>query len=428
MSHRFFDSASTTPCCKAAAQLIQRFAVEDFGNPSSSHAFGQQAARAIRESRLFLSESFRVNPEQVIFTGSGSEADNLAIYGIALHALAQKKSDVPFRVLASATDHPAVRKTAQSLLSLGIEVCFIPVDSQGQVRIPEFRELLTPNTLLVSIQQVNNITGAILPVEDLARIAKERVPNLIFHTDAVQAFGKIPTPTHPSTVDLASISGHKIKGPKGVGALIVLDKKLLRAGLRPLIWGGEQEGGMRSGTQNAGLIAGFHAAAHESLSKREENFRHVEGLKSHFRNLLQSKGLLSAGPQGNARDSQHRPLHWNSPERGSPYVASLSIPGFPSGPFAKLLEERGFLISTGSACSSHKAEPDAVLAAMGFGPTICNSALRVSFSDLNTLEDVTALVEAMAESIQLMSSLLGGKPSLSSSHSNNQISGGANAR
>lgn len=404
---RFFDSASTTQCCDAAVRLIQRFAAEDFGNPSSSHAYGQAAAKAIREARLFFAQTFQVGPDQIIFTGSGSEADNLAVYGVAMQGLvrnAKNPAGSPMRVLCSATEHPAVRKTVASLASLGFEAQTIPVDPEGQIRMKEFLELLTPSTVLVSIQQVNNITGAILPVEDLARKAKEKVPGVIFHTDAVQAFGKVPHPQSSSQIDLLSISAHKIKGPKGVGALVVLNKKLLQkdaTGLRPLIWGGEQEGGYRSGTQNAGLIAGFHAAAEEVLRKNPETMAKMRDLQSRFRQELENRGLVARPGGPTAR------LVWNSPGSAAPHIISLSIPNLPSGPYAKLLEERGFLVSTGSACSSQKVEPDAALAAMGFPPSISGSALRVSFCDLNTAEDVVELAAAMDESLQLMAKLLG---------------------
>lgn len=403
MKYRFFDSASTTPCCPSASQLVQQFASEDFGNPSSSHVYGQRAARAIRAARLFFAQTFRVEPQQVIFTGSGSEADNLAVYGTALHALGNHHHSEKLRVLASATDHPAVRKTVQSLSHLGIDPQLIPVDSKGQIQEDSFEELLTPSTLLVSIQQVNNITGAILPVESLAEFAKKRVPGVLFHSDAVQGFGKTRTLTAPSSVDLVSISGHKIKGPKGVGALIVLNRDLLKSGLRPLVWGGEQEGGFRSGTQNAGLIAGFHSAAEQVISRMDAQLEHIQKLQHCFKEALIQKDLMSA------TEENPKKIRWNSPSSAIPHIVSLSVPGYPTGPLTRLLEERGFLISTGSACSSNKAEPDAVLSAMGLPSSLHNFAIRVSFSDFIQEEDVRDLVDAIAESIGIMSQLLGGK-------------------
>jgi cysteine desulfurase len=401
----FFDNASTTKCCEEAITLIQRFATEDFGNPSSSHALGQSAARAIREARIFFAEVFRVEPEQVIFTGSGSEADNLAVYGVGSAALIQHgsarrpQSDALPRVIASTTEHPAVTKTAQSLVALGVDTRFVPVDSQGQVIREKLIELLTPATVLVSIHQVNNVVGSVLPVDDLAVMVKKQVPTAIFHTDAVQAFGRMQVSSAPSFVDLLSISGHKIEGPKGVGALIVLNRKLLKCGLRPIIWGGEQEGGLRSGTPNVGLIAGFHAAAKKTLTQRASFYKHTVRLRDRLREQLLTRNLVKPMNGGI--------IHWNSPENAIPHIVSLSAPGFPSGPLTKLMEERGCLVSTGSACNSQKTEPNPVLAAMGLSHAINSSAIRISFSDSNSIEAVDTLVGALEESLRLMRTLLG---------------------
>ncbi len=392
----FFDTASTTPCCPEAIDLICRYSHEDFGNPSSAHAFGQQAARAIRDARLFFASHFQVDAEQVIFTGSGSEADNLAVYGVAMQALAQKRC--PIRVLASATEHPAVRKTVESLKALGIDAQLLPVDSAGQIDEAALERLLTPETALVSIHQVNNITGAILPVERLAQIVKSKAPNAVFHTDAVQAFGKVDLPKSASSVDLVSISAHKVEGPKGVGALIVLNRKTLQEKLRPVLWGGGQESGFRSGTQNAGLIAGFHVAAKKAVEKQGAFVAHCSKLSERLEKELVKHGLLG--------DT----VVWNSPKGSSPNIVSLSIPRMPSGPLSKLLEERGFLVSTGSACSSQKMEPDAVLCAMGLPANIHSSAIRVSFSDQISEGDASDLVVALKDSLELMTRLLGTGP------------------
>jgi cysteine desulfurase len=403
----FFDTASTTKCCEAAVQLIQKFAVEEFGNPSSNHLYGQKAARAIREARLFFADHFQVEPEQVVFTGSGSESDNFAIYGVVTGRLAeareQNQAHPRLRVLTSEIEHPAVRKTVESLEALGVETRFFPIHQTGEVNWPQFLDLLAPWTALVSVQQVNNIIGAILPVEELARKAKEKIPDLIFHTDAVQSFGKIKVPDSSSPIDLVSISGHKIEGPKGVGALIILNKKFLRSGLRPLIWGGEQEHGFRSGTQSAGLIAGFHAAAKIALHHQQLHLEKVMNLKNHFRQLLRERGLLNP-------ESKNSLIRWNSPENSVPHIVSLGIPGYPAGPLSRLLEERKCLVSVGSACSSKKIEPDPILSAMGFPPEVQTSSLRISFSHHFSFQDLETLVDALAESIQRMSLLLGKSP------------------
>lgn len=404
-SYLFFDHASTTKCCEAAVDLMCRFAADDFGNPSSSHAYGQQAAKAIKDARLYFSKQFQIEPSQVIFTGSGSESDNLALYGVAMAALAARQkspaSEKAPRVICSAIEHPAVKKTAQSLSALGFDVQLAPVTSDAQIDVPGLMNLITPETILISIMRVNNIVGSILPVEKLATLAKEKAPNVIFHTDAVQAFGRVDVPKAPSPVDLVSVSAHKIEGPKGIGALFVLNKALFKGKLRPHIWGGEQEGGFRSGTQNTGLIAGFHAAAEKTLQNQTQYTESTLKMREHLRKGLENKKLLATP------EKSKRPVRWNSPSDGVTHIVNLSIPGFPSGPLAKLLEERRCLISTGSACSSQKMEPDAVLAAMNLPIAVQESALRISFSGHQTIEDVDTLLQALEESIQLMSKLMG---------------------
>lgn len=400
----FFDSASTTACCEQATLRLHEFTAEHFGNPSSSHALGQKSARAIRDARQFFSDAFGVSPNQVVFTGSGTESDNLAIYGVATAALARmlRKSSpqqaplsAPPRVITSAVEHAAVLKTAQSLEALGFEIVLAPVDSTGRVIETALKELITPSTVLVSIMQVNNIVGSIQPVSHLAQLVKSINPDVVFHTDAVQAFGKIDVPKAPSDVDLVSISAHKICGPKGVGALIVLNKRLLENGaIRPLVWGGGQENGLRSGTQSAGLISAFHAAAEQALNGREHFIEHTRSLRAALKQGLEERGLLPSK------------VRWNSPENGVPHIISLSAPRYPAGPLSKLLEERSCLVSTGSACSSQKSEPEPVLRAMGFSPEQAASSIRISFSTCNSREDVPKLVDALDSSFHLMDQLM----------------------
>ena len=359
---------------------------------------GKVCSSAIRDARAVFAGIFKVSPEQVLFTGGGTEADNMAVYGVALPALAsaQKTSAKP-RVLCSAIEHPAVRNTVQSLEALGFDVHLIPVDGSGQIVREKYEALLTPETVLVSIHQVNNILGAILPVEELAQIAKRKVPGLVFHTDAVQAFCKVRSPVAGSGVDLVSISGHKIEGPKGVGALIVLNKELLKnKKLRPFIWGGEQEAGFRSGTQSAGLIAGFGAAAASMVAGIADHAEKVRKLRVQFRKGLEAHSLIGTA------------LTWNSPDDGLPHIVSLSAPNLPAPMLAGLLDEEGFMISTGSACSSGKSMPDAVLTALGLPFSHRASSLRVSFSHRQSISEVDGLVDALARTISKLQKALVG--------------------
>ena len=402
-NYLFFDHASTTKCCPEAAELVHRFGVEDFGNPSSAHAFGTTASRAIKEARAFFAAEFGTEEGQVIFTGSGSESDNLAIYGVAMNELARRttsqtlRATKPPRILFSAIEHAAVKRTAISLAELGFEALPIPVSSDGIVLTEKLQELLTPETLLVSVMHVNNIVGSIQPIEELAKLTHQLVPNAVFHCDAVQSFGKMPTLRNDTEIDLVSISAHKIEGPKGIGALIALKKNLIKAGLRPLIWGGDQEGGLRSGTPNAGLIAGFHAAAKKVLTERPARMQHIAQLNRELHDGLKKEGILSE--QG---------LIWNSPiQRAAPHIISMSFPGYPAQLLASLLEQRGCLVSMGSACSTGKPDPDPVLTAMGMDPQRVLGAIRVSLSAEFNSEDILTLVSALKESTETLRTLLG---------------------
>ncbi|MEK6706826.1 MAG: cysteine desulfurase family protein [Bdellovibrionota bacterium] len=394
----FFDSASTTRCYEEVAELLKQYACVDYGNPSSSHVLGQRAAKAIKEAREYFADIFNVEPRQIIFTSGGTESDNLAISGVALGAYVSDKDprQKPRRLIASAIEHPAVTKCVQSLTSFGFEACFAPVNGEGRVIEQELAKLLIPETVLVSIISVNNIMGAVLEVEKLARLVKEIQPEVVFHTDGVQAFGKIKMPVAPSSVDLVSISAHKICGPKGVGALVVLNPKLLdnrnRLFIKPLIYGGEQEGGLRAGTQSAGLISGFHVATKKTLSASKDSSEHVRKLNERL------KTLLTTGKNGGR-------FHWNSPQSAVPQIISLAAPGVPAGPLARLLEELGFIVSTGSACQSSTPKPEATLVAMGLPSDVCSSSIRISLSMLNSLSEIDKIVSAVEEAYERLSRL-----------------------
>lgn len=390
----FFDHASTTPCSAAVLEAMRPFETERFGNPSSAHGAGQAAAIAIAEARKAFAQWFNVEPKQVIFCSGGTEANNLAIQGVALGLLESGAKEGSRRLLYSATEHPAVRETAVALRRLGFDPRELTVDSRGQVQLPTELE----NVALVSVQQVNNILGTLHPVDALARLVKEKAPSAVFHTDAVQAFGKVPVSRAPSAVDLVSLSAHKIHGPKAVGALIALNPRLK---LRPLLFGGGQEGGLRSGTQSAALIAGFHAAALAALARQKEAHAHVTGLRARLVSGLESRGLLGSL------------LRRNSPDDAVPYIVSLSLlQALPSAAFARLLEEEGCIVSTGSACHSHKPEPELALAAIGLSPELASAGLRISFSHEQRAEDVDRLVDAIAKAGARIRALSGAsKPS-----------------
>lgn len=397
---RFFDAAATTKCCDAAIQRLIHFSGESYGNPSSAHELGRSAARAVSDARKYFGEVFSVHPDQVVFTGSGSEANNLAILGAAYAYLSQHGSPRtnPPNLVTSEAEHPSVRKPVESTSDLGMIPRVLKTDSSARVPADALENAIDPHTLLVSLMRVNNIVGSIHEVEDLARRAKAINPSVIFHTDGIQAFGKIDLPRGEGPVDLVSISAHKIHGPKGIGALIFLNRKLMDLKkIRPLVWGGGQESGFRSGTQNPGLIAAFQAAAEMSFAQQDTLMKRTHSLRLRFIQLLRESNLLADS------DSSSRPIHINSPEDSAPYILNLSVPGVPAGPFSRMLESCGCLVSTGSACSTGKAEPDPVLSSMGLPEPLIDSALRISLSDCNTEADVEDLASAFISCLKKIS-------------------------
>lgn len=406
-NYLFFDTASTTKCCETAAEYLVKYSVEEYGNPSSIHSAGQSCAQIIREARAFFADVFKVEPEQVIFTGSGTEANNLAIYGTTFElqraALQNSEDSETFQpqVLASPVEHAAVRNTVMSLMDYGVQVGFIPMGNAEKIEFEKLDPLLSPALHLVSIQSLNNIMGTRFDIPALAEHIKGKYPQVIFHTDAIQAFGKVPVIDSRSKVDLISISAHKVSGPKGIGALIVLNKNLLKGKMRPLIWGGDQEAGLRSGTQSPGLIAAFYKAAQLTLAGLQTNLQKAKTLRDLLEKKLTERSLIGAG---------RAPLRWNSPSQASPYIINLSVPGYPAAAFAKLLEERGCLISVGSACSSSKSMADPVLAAMGFPKDAQTSAFRISLSATHTPEEIETLACALEDSVTHMQRLAGKAP------------------
>lgn len=390
----YFDHASTSPCDNRVVEQVRYFNEVAFGNPSSAHSLGETASRAIHSARIFFANLFGVSPQQVLFTSGATEANNLAIQGIALSQLIRKPGPQKGRAVFSGMEHVSVRKSMQSLQEFGFEVVSLPLTNRGKIEERSLKTLAEPPTFLMSLMTVNNITGGRVLIETLASQAKVIHPHLVFHTDAAQAFGKILLPRSPCAIDLLSISSNKMGGPKGVGALIVFNMDLIHnSRLRPLIWGGDQESGLRAGTPNTGLIAGFHLAAQLYLQDSEKSFQKVTRLRDTLKIQLETHGLLG------------RQVLWNSPEDALPHIVSLSVPGFPPASLVRILDEMGFCLSTGSACRSKKVESDPVLKAMGLPDWVTQHALRLSFSPQNTEEEVIRFVDCLKSSLLTLDKL-----------------------
>ena len=363
----YLDNSSTTKPSKRAVEYITKALEANWGNPSSLHRIGMEAEIALNEARETVARSLNARADEIIFTGSGTEANNTALLSVLK---AQKRGG---RIITTAIEHPSVLETAKRLTDYGFEVIALKPDKNGIVPISALENALTDNTLLVSMMLVNNETGAVQPVREAAALTKRKAPNALFHCDAVQGYGKLPLNVKQLGVDLLSASGHKIHGPKGIGFLYC--KKGVH--ISPLITGGGQESGMRSGTEALPLIMGLKAAV-EELPRPDTQLKAQQELFDYTKDRLLSIGAVI-----------------NSAEGCLPYILNVSLLGYRSETLLHFLESRNVFVSSGSACA--KGHGSYVLNEMGLDRKRTDSALRISFSRYNTKEDADMLVSALED-------------------------------
>lgn len=366
----YFDNSATTKPCQEAVDAAVDALTNRWGNPSSLHKPGDGANRLLTECRKTVAATLRAQPEEIVFTGCGTDSNNLAIFGSALALRRRGK-----RIVTTDIEHPSVEEPMKRLEEFGFEVVRLPVDSAGTVSKADLTDAVTPKTILVSMMMVNNEVGSIQPVKAAAAAVRRAGAPALIHTDCVQAYGKMPLNPKQLGVDLLSASGHKIHGPKGVGFLYV--RKGVR--LKPYLLGGGQERGLRSGTEAMPNIAGFAAAA-AAVGDLSANRAHVQALRDSLVEQVQGGGVVV-----------------NSAKEALPYVLNLSVPGIPSEVLRNFLSERGIYVSTGSACS--KGHRSRVLQEMGLSPERIDSAVRISFSRYNTQEEVDYTAAAIREAI-----------------------------
>ncbi len=373
----YFDNAATTRVSDTAAQAALTAMTELYANPSSAHAFGFEAEKALRAARAAVLAALGFTPSEgsLVFTGSGSEADNLALRGAA-HALARRGR----HIVLSDSEHPAVENTAKDLEKEGFTLSRLSTKG-GKLDLDEARAVLTPDTILVSCMAVNNETGAIYDIASLASLAKALCPNALFHTDAVQAFTKIPAGVWKKA-DLVSVSAHKIHAPKGVGALFV------RKGVRlvPCITGGGQENGLRSGTEAMPGICAMAAAAKQATADFAALDAQVKSINAYLRTRLSTLDGVCINTE---------------PDGFLPHILSIAVPGLRSEILLRFLSERGIYVSAGSACSAKHAD-NRVLSAFGLPDKIADSTLRLSFSADNTTAECDAFVKALSDAMQTL--------------------------
>lgn len=374
MEQHYLDNSSTTRPCAEAVAAVTQLMTEVYGNPSSLHALGFAAQRVLENARASVAKALSAQPGEITFTSGGTEANNLAIFGAA-----QARKKRGHRIVTTAIEHPSVRNPMQALEQAGFEVIFLKPDSTGHIAPEAIFQAVNRDTILVSLMAVNNEVGSILPI-DAARTAIDRAhaPALL-HVDAVQAFGKLPLRPGRRGIDLMTISAHKIHGPKGVGALFVRHGVHIVA--RTL--GGGQEKALRPGTEAMPLIGAFGAAC-DALPPLEQTKEKIAALNARVRaGLSQLPGVAV-----------------NSPDDALPYVLNFSAGRVRAQTMLNFLSERGVYVSSGSACA--KGARSHVLEALGLAPERIDSALRVSFSRLNTEADCDALLEGLAEGLRTL--------------------------
>lgn len=374
MKEVYLDNNATTMVAREVLDEILPYFHDYYGNPSSMHSFGGQVARKLAEARQKIASLLGADPEEIIFTSCGTESDNAAI----MSALAN--SPGKNHIVTSRVEHPAVKVLCEHLAQKGYRVTMLSVDAEGMLDMNEYEASLTPDTAVVSIMWANNETGVIFPVEDAARLARER--GILFHTDAVQAAGKIPINMKGNSIDMLSISGHKLHAPKGVGVLYV------RKGtcFSPFLIGGHQEKGRRGGTENVPGIIALGKACELAGANMEKENTHVRAL----RDRLESE-LLKAVPQSKVNGNRRQRL---------PNTTNISFEFIEGESILLLMDQFGICASSGSACTSGSLQPSHVLRAMGVPYTMAHGSIRFSLSVYNTAEDIDLVIKELPPIIE----------------------------
>ncbi|HAE44336.1 MAG TPA: cysteine desulfurase NifS [Lachnospiraceae bacterium] len=376
MREIYLDNSSTTIVSGKAAQAVYNIMTEDYGNPSSMHAMGVRAEKYLKEAADQIAGILKVSPKEIYFTSGGTEANNWALIG---GARANRRAGN--KIITTQMEHPAVSEPMKVLEAEGFEVIRIPVSGSGLIDMDLLERELDENVILISMMYVNNEIGAVTPVAEIGRLKKRKAPNALYHVDAIQAFGKYRIYPRELGVDMLSVSGHKLHGPKGTGFLYKSDK----AKVLPLIYGGGQMSALRSGTENVPGIAGLGIAAVEAYTDFDAKINHIRSLRNQMVEGLSGMDRVI--------------VHGMEGEAGAPHIVNASFIGVGSEVLLHTLEDRGIYISAGSACSTHKRAGSPTLTAIGATKEEMASAVRFSFSELNTADEVEEVLKILGEVI-----------------------------
>ena len=373
------DNSATTCCYPGVADLVCRIMREDYGNPSSMHKKGVEAERYLRNAKEILAKNLKVSEKELYFTSGGTESDNLALIGAALANQRAGK-----HLITTCIEHPAILNTMKYLEEQGFRVTYLPVDESGTVRLSDLETALCEETILVSVMYVNNEIGSVQPVSEIGALLKNRERPVLFHVDAVQAYGKYRIYPKRLGIDLMSVSGHKIHGPKGVGLLYAGEK----VKIRPILFGGGQQKDLRSGTENVPGIAGLGEAVREIYTDFDGKIRRMYELKEYFvKGVAEIPGTAVNGPLVC---------------EGAPHIVSVSFEGVRSEVLLHALEEQGIYVSSGSACATNHPAVSGTLKAIGVKRELLESTVRFSFSEFTTREEIESCLKSLTALLPML--------------------------
>ncbi len=379
MMEVYFDNSATTRVLDSVRDIVVKTMTEDYANAAAKHRRGMEAEQYIREARAEIAKTMKVSEKEILFTSGGSESNNLALIG---GALANQR--IGKHIISTNVEHPSVYNPLAALEDMGFEVTFLPVDQDGHISLQELQDAVREDTVLVSVMYVNNEVGFVEPVEEISRVIRGKNPRTLFHVDGIQAYGKYVIRPKKQGIDLLSVSGHKIHGPKGVGFLYIRDG----VKLKPMIYGGGQQSNLRSGTENVPGVAGLGVAAKEMYRDHEAKILHLLGLKDYLIDRMEElDGTVVNSKKG--RES-------------APQIVSVSFEGVRSEVLLHALEEKGIYVSSGSACSAHHPGISGTLKGIGVHQRLLESTVRFSFGMFNTKDEIDYCMDVLKEILPVL--------------------------